>query len=180
MCYGLSMGQQIAFFDRLKMAWRILIHADFAATVQDGLHALEARQTKAAAPSPDRVHASALMFLAAMQREGRLIDFLQQEVAAFSDEDVGAAARVVHRGCRQVLQQFFDFEPSVSGEEGTPMSVPAGFDSQRIRLIGNVTGQPPFKGTLKHHGWTATAVRLPVVSEALDPRVVAPAEVELQ
>jgi hypothetical protein len=60
-----------------------------------------------------------------------------------------------------------------------PMSLPAGFDAQRVRLTGNVTGQPPFRGTLKHHGWIATAVRMPAITEALDPRVVAPAEVEL-
>jgi hypothetical protein len=59
------------------------------------------------------------------------------------------------------------------------MSVPAGFDAQRIRLTGNVSGNPPFRGTLKHHGWIAADVKLPAISDALDPRVVAPAEVEL-
>jgi hypothetical protein len=63
--------------------------------------------------------------------------------------------------------------------EGASVTVPAGFDAQRIRLTGNVAGQPPFRGALKHHGWLATSVRLPAVSTALDPRVVAPAEVEL-
>ena len=57
--------------------------------------------------------------------------------------------------------------------------MPAGFDAQRIRLTGHIAGQPPFRGTLKHHGWVATAVRLPTVSETLDPRVLAAAEVEL-
>jgi hypothetical protein len=59
------------------------------------------------------------------------------------------------------------------------VTVPAGFDAQRIRLTGAVLGQPPFKGSLKHHGWVASDVRLPTVSEALDPRILAPAEVEL-
>jgi len=172
------MPQDIPFLERLKLAWRILIHSDFAARVQEGLNQIEAQRAKAPLP-PERLHASGLMLLAALQRGGRIIDFLQQEVAAFSDEEVGAAARVVHGGCRKVLEQFFEFAPAVAGEEGAPMAVPAGFDSQRIRLIGNVTGQPPFKGTLKHHGWMATAIRLPSISEALDLRVVAQAEVEL-
>ena len=167
-----------SFLDRVKLAWHLLIDGAFGARVQRGLQALEAEETEKSRPA-ERVHASALMLLAALQREGRLIDFLQQDVAGFSDEDVGAAARVVHGGCRKVLQQDFELEPAVRGSEGTPMPLPAGFDAQRIRLTGNISGQPPFRGTLKHHGWIATAIRLPQLSEALDPRVVAPAEVEL-
>jgi hypothetical protein len=86
---------------------------------------------------------------------------------------------VVHGGCRKTLAQFFEIVPATQGSEGGFMAVPAGFDAQRIRLTGKVSGQPPFKGTLKHHGWVATAVRMPSISEALDPRVIAPAEVEL-
>jgi hypothetical protein len=159
----------IPFLERLKLAWRVLIDSDFAGklVVPD------------VAPPPERVHASGLVLLAALQREGRLVDFLQQDVAGFSDEDIGAAARVVHAGCRKLLQQFFTLAPAASGAEGGPMSVPSGFDSQRIRLTGNVSGQPPFRGTLKHHGWVVNEVRMPGISEALDPRVVAPAEVEL-
>jgi hypothetical protein len=168
----------MTFMDRLKMAWRLLIDGIFAEKVQQALDDFDARQIKTQRP-PERVHASGLMLLAALQREGRLVDFLRQDVAGFSDEDIGAAARVVHGGSRKVLHDFFEFEPAVKGEEGMPMSVPPGFDAQRIRLTGNVTGQPPFKGTLKHHGWVAIAVRMPEASEALDPRVVAPAEVEL-
>ena len=147
------------------MAWRVLIDPDFAEQVQ---------------PIPEeRAHASGLMLLAAFQREGRLVDFLAQDVAGFSDEDVGSAARVVHGGTRKVLQQFFELEQAVKGEEGSLMQVPAGFNAERIRLTGNVTGQPPFKGTLKHHGWVAVAVRMPAISGSVDPRVIAPAEVEL-
>jgi hypothetical protein len=67
----------------------------------------------------------------------------------------------------------------MAGDEGSPLTVPTRFDAQRIRLTGNVSGQPPFKGTLKHHGWIATEVRMPSISESIDPRVIAPAEVEL-
>ncbi len=170
--------EQPGFWQRLKTAWRVLVSAVFAGDVDAGLRALAAERARAALP-PERVQAPALRLLAALQREGRLIDFLEQDVAGFGDEEVGAAARVVHGGCRKVLRQSLDLEPAVAGSEGSPMSVPAGFDPQRIRLTGNVTGQPPFRGVLKHHGWVAAAVRFPAASEALDPRVVAPAEVEI-
>lgn len=160
------------------MAWRILIKAQFASEVVEALNHAEASRTKATLP-PERVHASALALLAAFQREGRLVDFLQQEVAGFSDEEIGAAARFVHGGCRKAFRQFFAIAPAAQGSEGGPITVPSGFDSQRIRLTGNVSGQPPFKGTLKHHGWVAAEIRMPSISEALDPRVIAPAEVEL-
>jgi Domain of unknown function (DUF2760) len=86
---------------------------------------------------------------------------------------------VVHAGCSKTLKQYIDFEPAIGTAEGETMTVPKGFDAQRIRLTGNVTGQPPFKGTVKHHGWIAKDIRLPGLSENLDPKVVAPAEVEL-
>ncbi len=86
---------------------------------------------------------------------------------------------VVHAGCRKVLADQLTLEPVLKEAEGATIKVPAGFDAQRIRLTGNIAGQPPFTGTLRHHGWQVTSVRLPAISETLDPRVVAPAEVEL-
>jgi len=176
-CYRLYMAEKIGFWQRLKMAWRVLISGQFAAEIAEGLKQLES--ARAGAGAPERVHASGLLLLAALQREGRLVDFIQQDVAGFSDEEVGAAARVVHGGCRKAVRQFFEIVPAVSGAEDASMTVPAGFDAQRIRLTGNLSGRPPFKGTLKHHGWVATEVRMPTISEALDARVIAPAEVEL-
>jgi hypothetical protein len=86
---------------------------------------------------------------------------------------------VVHAGCRKVITECLALEPVLKEAEGAAIKLPSGFDAQRIRLTGNVAGQPPFRGALKHHGWVTTAVRLPAVSDALDPRVIAPAEVEL-
>ncbi len=128
---------------------------------------------------PERVHASGLLILSMLQREGRFIDFLQEEVTSYSDADVGAAARVVHAGCRKVIEQTLRLEPILKETEGAPISVPPGFDAQRIRITGNVTGQPPFRGSLKHHGWVTSSVKLPAASVSLDPMILAPAEVEL-
>jgi hypothetical protein len=172
------MGEQLGFWDRVKLAWRVLISAEFADQINEGLEQLE-QARKRTAPPPERLHASGLMLLAALQREGRLVDFLEQDASGYSDEEIGSAARVVHDGCRKALRQFFDFVPASAEEEGSPMSVPPGFDPERIRLTGNVSGRPPFRGTLKHHGWIVSNVRMPSISENLDPRIIAPAEVEL-
>jgi hypothetical protein len=86
---------------------------------------------------------------------------------------------VVHAGCRKVLTQYLTLEPVLKDAEGATINVPVGFDAQRIRLAGQVAGAPPFRGALKHHGWVTTTVQFPTVSEALDPRIIAPAEVEL-
>jgi hypothetical protein len=132
-----------------------------------------------ATETAEKAHASGLFVLSMLQREGRFIDFLQEDIAAFSDAEVGAAARVVHEGCRKVVREYLSLEPVLRDPEGAAITVPNGFDAQRIRLTGNVAGQPPFRGALRHHGWMTTSVRLPNVPEALDPRVIAPAEVEL-
>jgi hypothetical protein len=168
-------GEGVRFFGRLRMALRLLFNAQYA----QQLAGTATGDRKPAALLPERAHASGLLLLAALQREGRLVDFLQQNVASFSDEEIGAAARVVHGGCRKVLDQYFALEPATRQTEGEGITVPAGFDSQRFRLTGNVTGQPPFKGTLKHHGWVAREIHLPALSDSVDPRVLAPAEVEL-
>jgi hypothetical protein len=166
-----------SFFARLGLAFRVLGNRDLAAK----LAALEspAALEKPAEPPPEKTHASGLAVLALLQREGRLIDFLREDVTAFSDADIGAAARVVHAGSRKVLDQYLALEPVLNDAEGAAVTVPAGFDAGRIRLTGNVAGQPPFRGALRHHGWIATSIRLPALSPALDPRVIAPAEVEL-
>jgi len=148
---------------------------------------LRSRRAPAPAPAPvaeapkqlENPHASGLFLLSMLQREGRFVDFVQEDVAGFSDEQVGAAARVVHDGCRKVVKQYLAIEPVLAQEEGATVDVPAGFDANRIRLTGNVAGSGPFKGALKHHGWAAKTVNLPAPPAALDPKILAPAEVEL-
>jgi hypothetical protein len=121
----------------------------------------------------------ALALLALMQREGRLVDFLREPLDGFSDADIGAAARDVHRGCRKVLDQHLAFEPVMPGAEEAKVSVPKGFDPAEIRLIGEAKGEPPFRGTLRHHGWRVVDAKLPALADGIDRMVIAPAEVEL-
>jgi hypothetical protein len=170
----------VSFLARVGLAFRVLFDGALAAQLNSkGGGAPAPAKAPARPAAPERIHASGLFTLSALQRDGRLIDFLQQDIASFSDEEVGAAARVVHTGCAKVLKQYFVLEPAVGQPEGSTMTVAPGFDAQRIRLTGNVAGEPPFKGTVKHHGWVAKEVRLPEIAENLDPRAVAPAEVEL-
>lgn len=121
----------------------------------------------------------ALALLALLQREGRLVDFLREPLDGFADADIGAAARDVHRGCRKVLDQHLTLEPVMPGAEETKVAVPKGFDPAEIRLIGEAKGEPPFRGTLRHHGWRVVDAKLPALADGVDRMVIAPAEVEL-
>jgi hypothetical protein len=121
----------------------------------------------------------ALALLALLQREGRLVDFLREPLDGFSDADIGAAARDVHRGCRKVLDQHLSLEPVMPGSEEERVAVPRGFDPAEIRLIGEAKGEPPFRGTLRHHGWRVVDAKLPALADGVDRMVIAPAEVEL-
>ena len=121
----------------------------------------------------------ALAFLALLQREGRLVDFLREPLDGFGDADIGAAARDVHRGCKKVLDQHLSLEPVMPGAEEEKVSVPKGFDPAEVRLIGEAKGEPPFRGTLRHHGWRVVDAKLPTLADGVDRAVIAPAEVEL-
>jgi hypothetical protein len=133
-------------------------------------------EAEVVAPAPDR---TALQLLAILQREGRFVDFLQEDVSSFSDADIGAAARVVHEGCKRGLKDVVSLAPVRTEAEGARVELPVGFDSSRTRVTGNVTGEPPFQGTLAHHGWRVEALRLPELTTGHDPTIIAPAEVEL-
>lgn len=122
---------------------------------------------------------AALQLLALLQREGRLIDFLFEDISGFGDADVGAAARVVHSGCKKVIEEHVKLRPVREEEEGAQVTLAADFSASEVRLTGNVTGSGPFRGTLSHRGWRADGVALPQLSASHNAQVVAPAEVEL-
>ena len=176
-----------SFFKRVSIAirafFRILGDAKYAARVLQfsGVPQLtEPHPIVGEAPvSPARDLRPALQLLCALQKEGRLVDFVQQDILAFSDADVGAAARVVHDGCRRALQRIVKFDPVHDTDEGHSVTVPAGYDATSLLLTGNVSGLPPFRGTLRHRGWRASGLTLPDMVSDADCTVVAPAEVEL-
>ena len=86
----------------------------------------------------------------------------------------------MHRGCRKVLDQHLTFEAVMPGAEEDKVSVPKGFDPAEVRLIGEAKGEPPYRGTLRHHGWRVTESKLPALADGVDRMVIAPAEEEVE
>lgn len=158
------------FWNRLVLScrtfWRVLTDPEFAMRVEP----LFSR----APTGPD------LRVLAVLQRDGRLIDFLQEEIDGYSDAQIGAAVRDIHRACHKSLHDYLTIEPIINGAEEERVNVPIDFDPAAIRLVGNVNGSPPFQGVLKHHGWRVKSVQLPVLPVTRDDTsVLSPAEVEI-
>ncbi|WP_343665768.1 DUF2760 domain-containing protein [Paraburkholderia tropica] len=139
-----------------------------------------------AAPAPAPVAAieeaspqSALQLLGLLQRNARFVDFVEEDIAGYNDADIGAAARLVHEGCRATLREHFTIRPVRSEAEGSRVTIAEGFDATAIRLTGNVVGSAPFTGTVSHRGWRVEDVKLPKLVKSHDAKVIAPAEVEL-
>jgi hypothetical protein len=118
-------------------------------------------------------------FFALLQEKGRLVDFLMEDITSYDDTHVGAAARVIHQGCREVLREHFDITAISESEEGSQVTVPTGYAKEQYRLVGNLSGEPPFTGTLIHKGWKTEFVKLPRIVETQRLPAIAPAEVEL-
>ena len=129
--------------------------------------------------APDESVDRAVQVLALFQRDGRLVDFLAEDVSPYPDSQLGAAVRTIHDSCRQVLDRYLKLEPVISAEEDQPVTVPPGMDPATIKLVGNVVGDPPIRGVLRHRGWRVTEVSLPALPHGTGRRIVAPAEVEI-
>lgn len=185
-----------SFVTRLWLCWvaffRVLFDPEFAgqvARLRHGVPALPAAparelmepEIEPAKPKPAEGSGSraALQLLSLLQREGRFIDFIQQDVSAFGDAEVGAAARVVHEGCRKALNGVGRIAPIRSEAEGSRVELEAGFDAKSVKLLGDVQGSGPYRGVLRHKGWRAASLGLPELVGDSDPHVLAPAEVEL-
>jgi hypothetical protein len=122
----------------------------------------------------------ALSLLSLLQREGRLLDFFAEDLEAYSDDQIGAAVRGIHENCKKLLDRRIKPSPVMEQEEGSAVTLPAGFDPMTVKLTGNVAGEPPFKGVLRHKGWRAARFDMPILTTAGDPRILAPAEVEIE
>ncbi len=169
--------------------FRVLFNKPFSQKVET-LYLQEAKLLEAPPPeqkpqaapkaAAQTSRSDALVLLALMQREGRLIDFLKEPLEPYSDAQIGAAVRDIHRDCRAVLDKVFDVKPILTDPEGGPITVADGFDAEQYRLTGNVTGTPPYSGTLRHHGWIADKCDLPQWQGSESAaKIIAPAEVEV-
>ena len=168
-----------------KAFWAILGNQEKA----DAWNALQQGTDLPALPSPEQPQppaapssndaAGALHLLGILQREDRLVDFLQEDLSPYSDEQVGAAARKVHDDCRGTLAKLFAIQPIRMEEESSTIEVPQGFDSREIRVTGRPSATPPYRGTLIHRGWQATQTELPQRNASQNPNILFPAEIEV-
>jgi Domain of unknown function (DUF2760) len=171
---------------RLILAFRCLFAILFKGALSDELAAelglfRRGAARPAPAPSPAAVNPSdgALQILAILQRDSRLIDFLMEDIAAYSDDQVGAAVRSLHDQCREALARYVQLAPVIDGVEGTFTRL-ASIDPASVKLLGNVPPQPPAGGLLRHRGWRCVKVELPALHGKQDAKVIAPAEVEIE
>ncbi len=121
----------------------------------------------------------ALWLLSVFQREGRLVDFIQEDISPYDDAQIGAACREIHQGLRQAIKDVLKFSPVVDAQEGTEIEVDEDYDPRSIRLTGNLVGKPPYKGVLIHPGWKVEELRLPQFAENVRHDVITQAEIEV-
>lgn len=133
----------------------------------------------AAPPPPPKPTGEGLRALTLLQSEARLVDFLMEDIQAASDAQIGQAVREVHRKAREALLMHAKPEEILPGTEGDTVTVPAGFDPSKIRVVGNVVGNPPFTGTLQHPGWRVKELKLATPPASADEFVLQPAEVQI-
>lgn len=141
----------------------------------------QARAPEAPKPPEEKAafDAKAVRMLALLQKEGRLVDFLREDISGFDDRQVGAAVRNIHKECAKALAEHVDIVPVLKEREGDGIAVAEGFDPSALRLTGNVAGASPFKGIVRHTGWRAAATRIPPLPKNQDHSIIEPAEVEV-
>jgi hypothetical protein len=167
-----------------KAFWRVLTNSQVADQVYAVLkgEAPPALQQETARPidvPPPKPVVHPLQLLTILQREGRLVDFLMEDIQGIADAQVGAAVREVHQKCRQALQDHVPLEPVMSEAEESTATVQSGYDPSAIRVVGNLPARPPYSGTVRHRGWRAREVNLQPLPSGQDAKVIAPAEVEV-
>jgi hypothetical protein len=177
----------------MRAFWAVLFHASVAERVRqvlDGEPPAEKKLSTPTEPKPAEskpapsaktpARSEAITLLATLQREARLLDIVQEPLGNYSDAQIGAAARDVLRNCASVFERLFAVQPALAQEEGSTVEVPQGYDPLQYKLVGNISGDPPFRGKLVHHGWIATRCDLPAWTGG--PRagnVIAPIEIEV-
>ena len=146
-----------------------------------GLTKKSAAPVKPAAPPPPVRATSdgALQFLGILQRDSRLVDFLMEDIKSYSDDQVGAAVRELHDQCRDAVARYVTLQPVIDGVEGTFAKAPSK-DPNVVKFIGNVPAKTPDGGTLRHKGWRASKIDLPMLTTQQDATILAPAEIEIE
>lgn len=167
---GMAKGNPNAVVMAIRAFYKVLLHGDAEPT------------TIPTSNLPEKVApcAPALWPLYLLQQEGRLVDFLLEDISSADDSQVGAGVREVHDKCRSYLLEKWKIQPVLDASEGDQVSIKEGFDPSRIMLSGHIEGNPPFQGELKHHGWVVSESNFPPIPESfLKNPILAQAEVEI-
>jgi hypothetical protein len=164
---------------RLKYAFRSFFSLlDFGRIPEDVAQAVLVKTEAPVTPPPAETSDRAVQMLALLQRDGRLIDFLMEDLAAYPDAQVGAAVRDVHAGCRNVITRYATLSPVMNDEEGQTVTVARDSDPASVKVIGHAAGEPPYRGVLRHRGWEVSRLELPPLG-ATGRTIIAPAEIEI-
>ncbi len=194
----LSFGRRVAYAFRCFFA--LLFAGRFPGDVVEFLTSAPAPQpgaaavpaaTTAPAPSPavpapaaapaveeDRGD-RAVQLLALLQRDGRLLDFLREDLGGYSDAQIGTAVRDVHARCRGTLERYLEVEPVLLEDEGQAYALSAALDPAKIKVVGNVPAGGTARGVVRHRGWRVTRLALPPLAPPSARHIVVPAEVEV-
>ena len=171
---------------KLLQAWKafMMVLKGEELVPKSSLHLAPTPTPKPAAPlkpelMPERFEEGAMYTLLLLQREGRLIDFLQESIDGYADDQIGAAVRQIHGDCQAALNHHFSIQPVRSEDEQSQVEIPDGFDATELRLTGNLPESGPYKGALAHRGWRADKVNLPQRTGAVNTTIIQPAEVEV-
>jgi len=121
-----------------------------------------------------------LHLFSSLQSDGRLLDFFNEDLRVYDDAQIGTAVRNIHENCNKVIKKYLSPKPIMNQEEGDEVTIEKGFDINKVKLSGNVTGEPPFKGILQHKGWQCININLPELAQSRSPDIISPAEVEIQ
>jgi len=182
----ISFGRRLTYAFRcfFALVFRGVIPADIAAAVLSAgaaapPHVAPTAASAAPTPPPEDRGDRAIQLLALLQRDGRLVDFLLEDLAPYTDAQVGAAVRDVHANCRRAIDRYLPLEPILADPEGQTTALGAPVDPSTVKLVGNVRSQSSYRGTVRHRGWRVGRVALPPLATPDARFVVAPAEVEV-
>lgn len=164
-------------FEGISIAGRANQDPAFAAKLQEVLAGAAPKPPEP--PKPVKPSGAPLRMLALLQAESRIVDFLMEDIQGASDEQIGQAVREIHKKAQAALKQHAVIEQVLGGNEGDNTTVQKGFDPSAIRVIGNVTGEPPFTGAIQHPGWRVKELKLATPPEGADEFVLQPAEVQI-
>ena len=174
----------------IKIFFKLLGNKEFAEDVSRLLRgglapALPKPETPPISPARPRpeypARSEAITLLAALQREGRFVDFARENLTPYSDAQIGAAVRDVHKGCAKALERMFGILPVLEQPEGTKIEISPETAGDMVTLVGNVAGTPPYRGTIQHAGWKISKCELPQwTGNEASVNLIAAAEVEVK